>query len=150
MAGTFVHSVPLRGLLWGLDGISLVVAAALLTIHHFRKGHDVVASGFLVFVAGQSLVLSTAAMDLAAGGPVFGAGAGLWAVSLFLLSAPSVAALWVRIVGVVAGTLFLVVAIRLFMGQALTAVSAPLPFHAYPFLVLTLLGWAWERFRAAA
>ena len=149
MAGTFAPSVPVRGLLWGLDGISLVVATALLTIHHFRRGNDVVASGFLVFVAGQSLVLSSAAMELAVSGPVFGAGVGLWAASLFLLSAPRVAALWVRIVGVVAGTLFLVVAVRLFMGQALTAVSEPLPSYAYPFLVVTLLGWAWERYRGA-
>lgn len=149
MAGTFAPSVPLRGLLWGLDGTTLVVATALLTIHHFRKGNDGVAAGFLVFVAGQTLILSSAAMDLAAAGPLFGAGSGLWASSLFLLSAPRVAAPWVRIVGVVAAALFLVVAIRLFMGQALTALSVPLPSLAYPFLVATLVGWAWERYRDA-
>jgi len=150
VAGTFAPSVPVRGLLWGLDGTVLVVAAALLTIHHVRKGNDVVAAGFLVFVTGQALILSSAAMDLAASGPVFGAGASLWAAALFLLSAPRVAAPWVRIVGVIAGALFLVVAIRLFMGQALTALSEPLPFFAYPFLVAALVGWAWERYRGAA
>jgi hypothetical protein len=150
MAGTFAPTIPVRGLLWGLDGISLVVAAALLTIYYFRKGHDLVASGFFVFVAGQSLVLATAAMDLAASGTIFGAGVGLWAASMFLLSATGVAAIWVRAVGVVAGVLFLVVALRLFMGHALTAVSEPLPSYAYPFLVVTLIGWARERYRAAA
>lgn len=150
MAGTFAPTASLRGLLWGLDGAVLVVAGALLTIHYFRKESDVVAAGFLVFVVGQALILSSAAMDLAASGPVFGAGAGLWAASLFLLSAPRVAALWVRIVGVFAGALFLVVALRLFMGQALTALSEPLPFFAYPFLVATLVGWAWERYRKSA
>jgi len=150
VAGTFAPSVPVRGLLWGLDGTALVVAAALLTIHHVRKGNDVVAAGFLVFVTGQALILSSAAMDLASSGPVFGAGASLWAAALFLLSAPRVAAPWVRIVGVIAGALFLVVAIRLFMGQALTALSEPLPFFAYPFLVAALVGWAWERYRGAA
>jgi hypothetical protein len=149
MAGTFVPSASVRGLLWGLDGTALVVAAALLTIHYFRKGNDVVAAGFLVFVVGQALILSGAAMDFAASGPVFGAGAVLWAASLLLLSAPKVAAPWVRIVGVIAGILFLVVAIRLFIGGALTALSQPLPFFAYPFLVATLLGWAWERYRSA-
>ena len=84
LAGTFVPSASLRGLLWGLDGIALVVAAALLTIHYFRKGEDIVAAGFLVFVAGEALILSVAAMELAASGPVFGAGAGLWAASLGL------------------------------------------------------------------
>lgn len=150
MAGTFAPSVPVRGLLWGLDGTTLVVATVLLTIHYFRKGSDVVAAGFLVYAAGQTLILSTAAMDLAASGPMFGAGAGLWAASLFLLSVPRAAALWVRIVGVIAGALFLVVAIRIFMGNALTALSAPVPFYAYPFLVATLVGWAWERYRGAA
>jgi len=150
MAGTFAPFVPVRGVLWGLDGIMLVVATALLTVHHFRKGNDVVAAGFLVYMAGQALILSSAAMELAASGPVFGAGAGLWAASLFLLSAPRVAASWVRIVGVVAGALFAIVAIRLFMGQALTALSEPLPFYGYPFLVATLVGWAWERYRCAA
>lgn len=150
MAGTFAPSDPVRGLLWGLDGMALVVATALLTIYHFRKGNDAVAAGFLIFVGGQSLILSSAAMDLAAAGPVFGAGAGLWAASLFLLSAPRVAALWIRIVGAIAGALFAVVAVRLFVGQALTALSVPLPYFAYPFLVATLVGWAWERYRAAA
>ncbi len=150
LAGTFAPSAPVRGLLWGLDGAVLVVATALLTVHYFRNGHDVVAAGFLVYVAGQTLILSSAAMDLAASGPVFGAGAGLWAASLFLVSAPRVASLWVRIVGVIAGALFAVVAVRLFLGQALTALSKPLPFSAYPFLVAALVGWARERFRRVA
>lgn len=150
IAGTFAPSVPVRGVLWGLDGIILVVATALLTLHHFRKGNDVVAAGFLVYVTGQALILSSAAMDLAASGPVFGSGAGLWAAALFLVSVPRVAALWVRVVGVVAGALFLVVAIQLFLGQTLTALSEPMPFYVYPFLVATLVGWAWERYRDAA
>jgi hypothetical protein len=144
MAGTFVPSPAVRGLLWGLDGIALVIAGALLTVLYFRQAKDVVAAGFLVFVAGQTLVLSSAPMDLVAGGAVFAAGAGLWAGSLFLLSAPRVAALWIRVVGAVAGILFLMVALRRFMGEPLTAISEPLPFLAYPFLVAALLGWAWE------
>ena len=34
-------------------------------------------------------------------------------------------------------------AARMFLGARLTALSAPLPFGAYPFLAITLLGWAW-------
>jgi len=150
MAGTFVPSAPVRSLLWGLDGVALIVATALLTIHYLRKGNEVVAAGFLVFVVGEALILSSAAMDLAASGPAFGAGASLWAASLYLLSLPRVAALWVRIAGAIAGLLFLVVAAQLFAGRGLTPLSQPLPFFAYPFLVATLLGWAWERFRSAA
>jgi hypothetical protein len=150
MAGTFVPSDSVRGLLWGVDGVALIVATALLTIHYLRKGNDLVAAGFLVFVVGEALILSSAAMDFAVSGPTFGAGAGLWAASLFLLSVPQVAPLWVRIAGTIAGLLFLVVALQLFTGSGLTPLSQPLPFFAYPFLVATLLGWAWERLRSAA
>ena len=72
--GTFVPSASVRGLLWGLDGVALIVATALLTIYHCRRGNDVIAAGFLVFVVGETLVLSGAAADLVASGPVFGAG----------------------------------------------------------------------------
>jgi hypothetical protein len=87
MAGTFASSVAWRGLAWGLDGTALIVATALLTIHHVRRGNDVVAAGFLVFVVGEGLILSGAAMDLAASTPSFGAGVALWAVSLAVVSA---------------------------------------------------------------
>ena len=150
MAGTFVPSASLRGLLWGLDGIALIVATALLTIHHFRRGHDVVAAGFLVFVVGETLIVASAAMDLVATGPVFAAGAGLWAASLALVSAPNVMPSWVRVVAAIAALLFAVVAVQGFVGHALTPLSQPLPFFAYPFLVTTLCGWAWVHYRDAA
>src|SRR5262245_28242376 len=150
MAGTFVPSASLRGLFWGLDGIALIVAATLLTIHHFRRGNDIVAAGFLVFVVGETLILSGAAMDLAASGPVFAAGTGLWAASLALVSVPNVMPSWVRVVAAVAALLFAVVAVQVFMGAALTPLSQPLPFFAYPFLAVTLFGWAWVHFRNTA
>ena len=147
LAGTFVPSSSVRGLLWGLDGVALVVAATFLTLHYFRKGDDVVAAGFFVFAVGETLILSSAAMDLEGSGPVFGGGVSLWAASLYLLSVPNTAALWARLTGTIAGTLFVIVAVQLFMGRGLTPLSQPLPFFAYPFLVATLMGWAWERYR---
>jgi hypothetical protein len=42
------------------------------------------------------------------------------------------------------------VALQIFMGRPLTALSRPLPFFAYPFLAATLVGWAWEHYRDAA
>ena len=147
MAGTFVPSATLRGLFWGLDGVALIVATALLTIHHFRRGHDTAAAGFLVFVAGETLILSGAAMDLAASAPVFAAGTGLWAASLALVSATGVMPTWLRVVATVGALLFAVVAGQIFMGNALTPLSRPLPFFAYPFLAITLFGWAWVHYR---
>ena len=150
MAGTFVPSASLRGLLWGLDGIALVIATALLTIHHFRRGNDLVAAGFLVFVVGEALILAGAAMDLEASAPLFGAGVGLWAASLTLVSAPNVMPSWLRLVAAIAALLFATVAVQIFMGRALTPLSQPLPFFAYPFLAAALFGWAWVHYRNAA
>jgi hypothetical protein len=150
MAGTFVSSASLRGLLWGLDGIALVTATALLTFHHFRQGNDVVAAGFLTFVVGETLVLSGAAADLSASAPVFAAGVGLWAASLTLVSVSNVMPSWLRVVAVIAAVLFAAVAVQIFMGSVLTPLSQPLPFFAYPFLAITLFGWAWMAYRDAA
>ena len=146
MAGTFAPSAALRGLAWGLDGTALVLAAALLTMHHFRRGNDLVAAGFLVFVVGQTLVLSGAAMDLVASVPSFAAGVGLWAAALALISAPRVMPRWVRAVGFIAALLFALVALQDFSGRELTPLSRPLPFFAYPFLAATLFGWAWVHY----
>lgn len=150
VAGTFATSASLRGLLWGIDGVALVVAGALLTIYHLNRGNNLVAAGFLVFVAGQTLVLATAAAPLDASGPVFSSGAALWAASLVLVSVPGVMPLWVRVVGIAAAVLFSIVTVQLFLGQPLDALSRPLPFFAYPLLAATMLGWAWAHYGAAA
>ena len=82
LAGTFAPSASLRGLAWGIDGVGLVMAGAVLTLVFYRKGQDLVASGFLVFAIAEGLILSGAAMDPTASVPSFGAGASLWALAL--------------------------------------------------------------------
>ena len=148
-AGTFTSSASWRGLAWGLDGTALIMAAALLAVHHFRKGNDVVAAGFLVFLVGEALIVPGAAMDLEASRPLFAAGAALWSASLALVSSSRVMPPFVRVVGFLGSLLFAVVALPMFVGGSLTALSRPLPFFAYPFLVATLLGWAWVHYRRA-
>jgi hypothetical protein len=147
MAGTFAPSASLRGLAWGLDGTALIVATALLTVHHLRRGNDLLAAGYLVFVAGETLILSGAAMDLAATGPRFAAGAGLWAASLALVSASRAMPVLVRWVGFVASLFVHRRSSTDVPGARLTPLSQPLPFFAYPFLVATLFGWAWVHYR---
>jgi hypothetical protein len=150
IAGTFAPSASLRGLAWAVDGTALVVASALLAVHHVRRGNVLGAAGFLVFVAGETLILSGSAMTLEASAPSFAAGAALWAASLALVSASTIMPAWVRVVGFIGAMLFAVVAVSIFMGAALTPLSAPLPFFAYPFLAATLFGWAWAHYRADA
>jgi hypothetical protein len=143
MAGTFAPSASLRGLAWGIDGVALVMAGALLTIGFVRTGKDVVASGFLVFTMGEALILSSAAMDLVASVPSFGAGVSLWATALVLISTPRVFPPPVRVVGFLAAVLFGVTALQIFAGVQITPTTAPLPFFAYPVLVATFVGWIW-------
>jgi hypothetical protein len=148
LAGAFAPSAAWRGLAWGIDGTALVVAAALLSIDHVRRGNDLAAAGFLVFVVGEALTLSSAAMTLEASAPSFGAGVALWAASLALVSASNIMPFAVNGVGFLAALLFAVEAAQIFMGAALTPLSEPLPFFAYPVLVATLVGWAWGAARA--
>ena len=143
LAGSFVPSVSLRGLAWGLDGTALIVAGACLATYFIRRGQDLIAAGFLVFIAGEALVVSGSAMSLEASSPTFAAGASLWAAALLLVSIPRVMPMAVRALGLVAALLFATVALQVFAGHSLTPLSKPLPFLAYPFLVFTLLGWAW-------
>jgi hypothetical protein len=150
LAGTFAPSASWRGLAWGVDGTALVVAAALLSVHHVRRGNDLAVAGFLVFLAGEALILSSAAMTLEASAPSFGAGVALWTASLALVSASNIMPVVVRGVGFLAAVLFTAVATQIFMGATLTPLSTPLPFFAYPVLVATLLGWAWVHYRGAA
>ena len=147
MAGTFVPSDSTRALLWGLDGTALIVATAILTIHHVRRGNDAVAAGFLVFVAAETLIVAGSAMSLEAVRPLFAAGASLWAASLMLVSAPKLMPTWLRFVAVAGAVLFFVVAVQIFSGSSLTPLTRPLPFFAFPFLAATLVGWAWVHYR---
>ena len=144
MAGTFVPSASLRGLAWGIDGVALVMAGALLTVVFYRRGRDIAASGFLVFTVGQSLILSVAATDPAAGIPSFGAGIALWAMGLVMIGIAPVFPLPVRVLGGVAALLFGVTAAQIFAGAQITPLTSPLPAFAYPVLVLTFVGWIWS------
>ena len=144
LAGSFAPSAALRGLAWGVDGTALVAGAAILAVHFMQRAQAQVAAGFLVFIAGEALVLSGSAMSLEASAPSFAAGAALWAAALALISTPAVMPLAVRVLGLVAGLLFAVTALSTFAGRVFTPLSEPLPFFAYPFLVLTLCGWAWS------
>jgi hypothetical protein len=150
MVGSFAPSDELRRLAWAADGVALVVGSALLAVHHLREGHDLLAAGFLVFVAGETLILSGAAMDLEASAASLAAGVALWAAALALTSASRVLPAFVRATGALAAILFAATAARIFGGAAMTPLSRPLPFYAYPFLAITLIGWAWSHVTSTA
>jgi hypothetical protein len=147
LVGSFAPTTVLRGLAWGIDGTALVAATALLTGYYFRKGQDVAASGFLIFAIGEAVITSTAAMDLHASVPAFGAGVGLWAAALCVVSITGVFPLIVRILGFVASIAFAITALQIFAGAQLTPTTSPLPFDAYPLFVMTLFGWIWTLVR---
>ena len=147
MFGSFASAASLRGLAWGIDGIGLILASGLLTIYYFRKGLDIAAGGFLIFAIGQSLVLSTSGMNLDEYDYSFGAGTGLWATSLIVISFQKTFPAIIRVAGLIAAVLFAIVSVQVFTTHRVNALTKPLPFYAYPVFVVTILGWAWTLIR---
>jgi len=143
MVGALVSSEILRSFFWAIDGVGLVMAAALLTLKFFRDANDFVAAGFLVFGIGEGIVLSSVATSLSAAIPAFAAGTALWATALLLISIPRGFEPWVRLIGFIAAILFAITAIRIFSGARLGPIASPLPLLGYPVLVLTFIGWIW-------
>jgi hypothetical protein len=141
IGGTFVSSDALRQVFWLIDGLGVIVATTLLAVRFLRSGDDTVAAGFLVFALGESLLVSGTAAGLEASVPSYGGGVALWAAGLLLISLPARLAAWIRAAGVAAALLFAVAAARIFLGERLLPTSQPLPFFAYPLVVLTFVGW---------
>ena len=149
MAGTFVASQNLRAVLWAIDGASLVVATSLLALMYFRKGNDCVAAGFLVYAIGEAVMLGGTAGSLEASVPTFAAGTALWSAALALICVPGVFVIWTRIAGLIGAVLFAITSLRIFWGEQILPISKPLPTVAYPFLVLTFIGWIWTLLKHA-
>ena len=143
LAGSFAPSASLRSLAWGIDGVGLVFASAILTVYYFRKGFDLTAVGFLLFAIGEALILSSSGINLDEDVSSFGAGTGLWAASLFVISFQKTFPIIIRFTGLLAAVLFSVVAVQIFIDHPLNALTKPLPFYAYPIFVITIFGWAW-------
>ena len=150
MAGTFVAQPTLQAALWAIDSVGLVMAAALLSLKFFRQGNDMVAGGFLTFAIGEGVMLSGTAAGPAGSVPAFAAGASLWAAALLLISIPNEFDIGIRLAGILSAILFAITAGRMFWGEQLLPTASPLPFFAYPFLVLTFLGWIWTLLRERA
>ncbi len=148
MVGTVVTEQHLRAASWGIDAVGLVVATSLLALRFFRKGNDCVAAGFLVFAIGEGVMLSGTAATLAESIPSFGAGTALWSAALLLTGVPREFAGWIRLVAIIGAILFAITSARIFWGEQLLPTASPLPFFAYPFLVLTFAGWIWTLLKA--
>jgi hypothetical protein len=144
MLGTMVTEQNVRAASWALDGTALVVATSLLALMYFRKGNDCVAAGFLVYAIGEGVMLGGTAGSLAASVPAFAAGTALWSAGLLLTSIPKEFVIWARLAGLIGAVLFAITSARIFWGEHMLPVSKPLPYFAYPFLVLTFIGWIYN------
>ena len=149
MAGTMVAARNLQSAFWAIDGVGVVVGTALFAMRLFRKGNDVVAGGFLVFTIGESVMLAGTATTVAGSVPSFAAGTALWSAGLLLTSVPPEFAGWIRVAGLIGSVLFAITSARIFWGEQVLPTSSPLPFFAYPFLVLTFIGWIWTLLKSA-
>jgi len=143
LIGTVVTEQNVRAVSWAIDSVGLVVATSLLAMRFFRRGNDCVAAGFLVFAIGEGVMLSGTAGTLEASVPAFAAGTALWSAALLLTGIPREFAGWIRAVSTVGAVLFAITSVRIFWGEQILPIASPLPFFAYPFLVLTFAGWIW-------
>ncbi len=141
MAGTFVGDPRLRVVFWGIDGLGLIVATAILALKNFRSGEDAVAAGFLIFCIGESVMLAGTPQSLDAMVPSFAAGAALWAAGLLLTGIPRKFPIWVRVASVIAAILFTMTFAEILWGVRVLPTSFPLPGLGFPFLVLAFCGW---------
>lgn len=148
MAGTMVSQQNVRAIAWSIDGTALVMATCLLALRYFRRGNDFVAAGFLVYAIGEAVMLGGTAGTLEASVPAFAAGTALWSAGLLLTGMPREFAIWARLASIVAAILFAITSLRIFWGEAVLPISRPLPYFAYPFLVLAFAGWIWALFKA--
>ena len=143
MAGSMVSSHEVRAVCWAIDGVGVILATAILAVAFIRAGRMELAVGFLIYTIGESVMLAGTAVSLEASVPSFAAGTALWSAGLVLVSVPRVFAIWTRITGLIAAILLGIVSLSIFRGVLLTPIAHPLPFFAYPFLVLTFAGWIW-------
>lgn len=141
MAGSMVTGDHVRAVCWAIDGAGVIVATSILACTYIRSGRMEVGVGFLVYAIGESVMLTGTAMSLEASVPAFAAGTALWSAGLTLTSVPREFSVWTRLAGMVGAILFGVVSLTIFSGDPLTPIARPLPFFAYPFLVLTFIGW---------
>jgi hypothetical protein len=148
IAGSFAPTANLRGIAWGIDGTTIIVGCAIMTVHFLRNGNDMLAAGFIVYAIGEGLVQLVCAMAPESSSPFFAAGTALWAAGMAMVSFPNGFPIFVRGTGIIAGVLFSATALEIFSGNMLTPLSKPLPFYSYPFLALTLLGWAWTMLKS--
>ncbi|MEO5893504.1 MAG: hypothetical protein ABIQ31_24840 [Ferruginibacter sp.] len=143
MIGSVVPSDLARNMLWAIDSCGLILAATLLALYFFRNEHDITAAGFFIFAIAESIVFFSCAGDLTNNIPAFGTGVCLWALSIGVISTQRAFPLLIRATGTISSVLFFIVAFLIFTGHAITALTKPLPFFAYPFYATTLAGWAW-------
>lgn len=141
MAGSIVTSDHVRAVCWAIDAVGVIIATTIMALTLARSGRLEVAAGFLIYVIGESVMLGGTAMSLEASVPAFAAGTALWSVGLTLISVPRVFAIWARLAGLTSAVLFGIVSLTIFRGIPLTPITRPLPFFAYPFLVVTFIGW---------
>ena len=147
LAGSFAPTDLLRYIAWNIDGVGLIIACILLTLYYYKKGSDITAAGFMIFALGECAIVSSNSIHLEDNVYTFGAGTALWALSLLVISSQKTYSLFIRSMGILSAILFSIVTVLIFTDHPLNGLTRPLPFFAYPFFVITILGWAWSLWR---
>ena len=144
LACSFAPTDTLRCIAWTMDGISLIISCVLLTLYFYRRQSTIPSIGFLVFAVGEIFIVASTGLDIHDHVQTFAVGTGLWAIALLIISSQKVYPIIIRCTGLLAAILFSMTSVLIFTHHAIHALARPLPFFGYPFLVVTLLGWAFH------
>ena len=142
LAGSFAPNDSLRLLAWNIDGVGLTLACSLLTLDFYNKRKLMTATGFLIFAIGECFILASNSILIDTNPLRFAIGVSLWSVSTAMISSQKTFSLFLRITGMIVTILFAITAILIFINHPVHPLTKPLPFFAYPFFVITIVGWA--------
>ena len=142
LTGSFAPTDALRLLAWNIDGVALTLACGLLAIYYYSIQSFVTAAGFLLFAIGECFILASNSILIDTNPLRFAIGVSLWSVSTAMISSQKTFSLFLRITGMIVTILFTITAIMIFINHPFHPLTKPLPFFAYPFFVITIIGWA--------
>lgn len=146
-AGGF-ESLAAQTSLYALSSLGWIVATAILASHHLRNGESMVAAGFLILTIAETLLW----VNGYPGGPGyesgFAGGSMFYVPGVLLVCAPTAYPLLTRVLGMVAGALWAVGAVRFLTGSEF-AHTDPLAVAGYVAISAFFLGVAWVTYRGS-
>ena len=138
----------MQKLLWEISSMGLIMAA-ILYARTSPLGGDVLASaGFVILAIAEAVMSGGTLLGESGSQATFGAGMALYGPALILIAVSSYFAIWIRGAAALSAIAFLIAAMKIFTGEAVTS-SSMFPSAGYMLLTVATIGWIWTVLRKA-